>query len=112
MTMPDSSRDWPTFLANNARTGGQNPRQLRSPEKSVWQFRTGSAVRSAPVLDGGALYVASVNGILQVIDVATGMPKWKFQAPGQIHSTPSLYRNMVLFGCDDGRVYALDRHSG
>jgi outer membrane protein assembly factor BamB len=80
MTTPDSSRDWPTLLANNARTGGQSPRQLRSPEKAAWQFRTGSAVRSAPVLDDGALYVASVNGTLHVLDVATGMPKWKLQA--------------------------------
>ena len=105
-------RDWPTLLVDNARTGGQGQHPPHSPEKAVWKFRTGSAVRSAPVLDDGILYVASVNGVLHAIDVAAGTSKWKFEAAGQVHSTPSLFGNVILFGCDDGKVYALDRHSG
>src|SRR5215813_3287521 len=100
-------RDWPTLLANNARTGGQSPRPFRSPDKAAWQIRTGGAVRSAPILDEGTLYVASVNGEMHALDVATGTSKWKFQAAGQLHSTPSLYGNKVLFGCDDGKTYAI-----
>ena len=61
---PTSRRDWPTLLGNNARTGGQVQRQVHAPDRAVWQFRTGGAVRSAPVFDSGVLYVASVNGVL------------------------------------------------
>src|ERR1035438_7105094 len=104
--------DWPTLLKDNARTGGQGQHPARSPERSVWQFRTGSSVRSAPILEDGILYVTSVNGVLHAIDVVTGTSKWKFQAAGQVHSTPSLSANRILFGCDDGKVYALDRHAG
>src|SRR6266581_3731031 len=107
-----ASRDWPTLLKDNARTGGQGQHPARSPERAVWQFRAGSSVRSAPILDGGTLYVASVSGVLHAIDAVTVRSKWKFQAPGQIHSTPSLSENRILFGCDDGNVYALDRHAG
>ena len=107
-----ASDDWPTLLKNNARTGGQALSKPGSPERGLWTFRTGSSVRSAPILDDGILYVASVNGILHAIDAATGSLKWKFQAGGQVHSTPSLYAERILFGCDDGKVYAVDRHSG
>ena len=54
----------------------------------------------------------SVNGTLHAIDALTGTAKWKFDAVGQIHSTPSLYADFVFFGCDDGKLYAVDRHSG
>src|ERR1022692_865631 len=60
--------DWPTLLKDNARTGGQGQHPARSPERSVWQFRTGSSVRSAPILEDGILYVTSVNGVLHAID--------------------------------------------
>ena len=66
---PKAPGDWPTLLKDNARTGGQGQHQAQSPERAVWQFRTGSSVRSAPVLEDGILYVASVNGVLHAIDV-------------------------------------------
>src|SRR5437773_11944779 len=98
----DAQGDWPTLLKDNSRTGGQGQRPLHAPEKPVWQLRTGGSVRSAPILCEGILYVTSINGFLHAIDVATGTSKWKFQAPEQIHSTPSLSGPRVLFGCDDG----------
>src|SRR5256714_15285342 len=87
---PKAPGDWPTLLKDNARTGGQGKHPARSPEGAVWQFRTGSSVRSAPLLADGILYVASVSGVLHAIDVLTGRSIWNFQAAGQIHSTPSL----------------------
>jgi glucose dehydrogenase len=109
---PNAPREWPTLLGDNARTGGQGQIKLHFPEKAAWQYRAGSAVRSAPVLREGILYVASVSGVLHAIDVGTGISKWKFESAGQVYATPSLFGNMVLFGCDDGKIYALDRHSG
>src|SRR5690349_1642607 len=110
-TTPESPRDWPTLLGDNARTGCQGQIKLRFPEKAAWQYRAGSAVRSAPVLQDGVLHVASLSRELHAIDVATGTSRWKFQSPGQLHATPSLYGDLILFGCDDGKLYALDRHS-
>ena len=109
---PNPPGDWPTLLCDNARTGGQGQHSGRAPEKAIWQLRIGSAVRSAPILDQGTLYLTSVNGVLHAIDADKGISKWKFQAGGQIHSTPSLSEKKILFGCDDGKVYAVDRHAG
>src|SRR4051812_7518631 len=108
----NAAGDWPTLLKDNARTGGQGQHQTRSPEGAVWQFRTGSSVRSAPLLEDYILYVAAVGGVLHAIDAVTGKSKWKFQAASQIHSTPSLSEGRILFGCDDGKVYAVDRRTG
>src|SRR5437867_9801858 len=104
--------DWITLLNDKARTGGQGTRPARAPSKTRWQFRTGSSIRSAPILRDGILYVTSIAGSLHAIDVASGRAKWKFPVVEQVHSTPSLCGNKVLFGCDDGKVYAVDCVSG
>jgi len=108
----ESQGDWPTLLGDSARTGRQEQVRLHSPERAVWQYRAGGAVRSAPVLRDGILYVTSLPGVLHAINAATGTSKWKFEAAGPVHSTPSLWENLVIFGCDDGKVYAVDRESG
>jgi len=99
-----AEKDWITLLSDNGRTGGQGARPFEAPSRARWQLRLGSSVRSAPVLYQGTLYVNSLAGYLHAVNVDTGRPKWKFQAEGQIHSTPSLYKNKVLFGSGSGRV--------
>ncbi len=83
-----ASGDWPTLLKDNARTGGQGQHPARSPERAVWQFRAGSSVRSAPILAGGMLYVASVNGVVHAIDVASGTIKMEISGgeAGSFHA--------------------------
>jgi outer membrane protein assembly factor BamB len=42
-------------------------------------------------------------------DISNGLyGNWYYQAQGAIYSTPAVSGSMVYFGCDDGRVYALD----
>ena len=107
-----AENDWPTLLYDNSRTGGQGIRAARAPDHVRWHIRMGSSVRSAPVLRAGVLYVTSMAGNLHAIDVEKGRQKWQFQAADHIHSTPSLSGNKVLFGCDSGKVYAVDCDSG
>jgi hypothetical protein len=83
--------DWVTLLNDNSRTGGQGIRPAHAPFKTRWQFRTGSSIRSAPILRDGILYVTCIAGSLQAIDVASGRAKWKFPVAQQVHSTPSFY---------------------
>ena len=109
-TIPEN--DWPGLLCDNARTGGQGIRPVQAPERVRWQIRTTGAVRSAPVLRAGVLYVTSMAGNLHAIDVEKGRQIWGFQASQPIHSTPSLSGNKALFGCDSGTVYAIACDSG
>src|SRR5256712_3407379 len=105
---PIAETDWVTLLNDNSRTGGLGTRPAHAPSKTRWQFRTGSSIRSAPILRDGILYVTSIAGSLHAIDVASGRAKWKFPVAEQVHSTPSFCGNKGLFGCHDGKVYAVD----
>lgn len=87
-TSSKDGTDWPTLLKNNSRTGGQGTAAIRAPDHARWQIRLGSSIRSAPVLSDDVLYVTAVEGTLHAIDTQSGRSKWKFQAAGQLHSTP------------------------
>jgi outer membrane protein assembly factor BamB len=69
-------------------------------------------VRSALILESGILYVTLRRWNRACHRRGNGAGKWQFQAGGQIHSTPSLSGDSILFGCDDGKVYAVNRNSG
>ena len=92
-----AGNEWITLLCDNGRTGGQRARPFDSPSRARWQLRLGSSVRSAPVLYQATLYVSSLAGHLHAVNVETGRLKWKFEATGQIHSTPSLYKKQGAF---------------
>ena len=108
----DATGDWPTLLHDNMRSGGMGLQNPHAPNRPRWQFRAGRSIRAAPVLRDKVLYVISVDGTLYAIDVVTGRSKFTFQAPKHVHSTPSLWASLIFFGCDDGRVFALNCNSG
>src|SRR5271170_3186758 len=88
---PAAESDWVALLHDSARSGGQKSQAVpAAPVRARWQTRTGGPVRSSPILRDGILYVAAIPGIVHAFNVETGRAKWTFQAPGQIHSTPSL----------------------
>src|SRR5262252_6107801 len=112
---PDAApadKDWPALLRDNARLGGQRPQAWKRPAGARWQTKVEGRVRGAPVLSGKRLYVASVSGFLHAIGTDTGRLEWRFKAPAAIYSTPSLSDGRVLFGCSDGKVYAVDSTAG
>src|SRR2546425_11037667 len=98
--------DWVTLLNDNARTGGQGIRPVHAPSKTRWQFRTGSSIRSAPILRDGILYVTCIADSLHAIDVTRGKAKWKFPVAQEVPSTPSFLRNKGFFGSDRGKGYS------
>src|SRR5437867_12106494 len=92
--------DWVTLLNDNARTGGQGIRPTHAPSKTRWQFRTGSSIRSAPILRNGILYVTCIAGSMHAIDVTSGSAKWNFLVAQQVHYIISFIVDNVQFGCD------------
>ena len=53
-----------------------------------------------------------MTGISTRSRAAPARERWKFQAGAPLHSTPSMSGDLILFGCDDGALYALDHTSG
>jgi hypothetical protein len=56
--------------------------------------------------------VTTTDNYLFGCDILTGQyGVWYYQAGGPIYSSPAVSGNMIYFGCDDGKVYALDTSS-
>ncbi len=98
--------------ANLHRTGAfrsDPPAELRGVK---WRFNTGGAVRSSPVVVGGAVYVGSADGHVYALDAATGKPRWRYRTGGPVHSSAAVADGVVYIGSDDRHLYALDAATG
>lgn len=81
-----------------------------------WISRLGQC-ESSLLLDGRNLYVTSLNGALYCLNSVNGDERWKFETGENddrkpVRSSPALVGDVVVFGCDDGIVYAVDRTKG
>lgn len=78
------------------------------------------AMRAAPAVSGGTIYLVSDDGHLYALDLSR-QKKWQYpeegEAPlGPIRATPAitvvtdgdLQRTLIYFGSDDGNLYALE----
>ena len=54
----------------------------------------------------GRLHVASRDGHLYLLRLADGTEAWSADIGSAISSSPAVADGMVVFGADDGRVYA------
>ena len=95
-------------------------RALRGDGNFRWAFSTAGAVTTAVVIDApsanaqeSAIYVADRTGRVFKVD-NNGQPDKAFAAAtvGPISSSPALVGNHLIFGSDDGNVYASDKHTG
>ena len=132
--------DWPTFRRDTGRSGfvdtQLNPAMFQqswvwksqlSPEPA-WdgpaRWDAFAAIRDLPAMrnydscfhpvsDGESVFFGSSSqDTLFALDIANGKEKWKFVASGPIRLAPTIVKEKVLFGCDDGFVYCVNKNSG
>ncbi|HUT89160.1 MAG TPA: PQQ-binding-like beta-propeller repeat protein [Thermoguttaceae bacterium] len=103
--------DWPTFRHDPARHGSTSA-AVPAKVATSWRADLGGKL-TAPVMAGGRVYVASCDAhAVHALDAKTGKPVWKYTAGGRVDSPPTIYRDRVLFGSADGRVYCLRARDG
>ena len=100
------------FRGNAQRSGVYGDTGLPQFNKVRWQFHTGAAVFSSPVVSGGTLYVGSDDHFLYALDRNDGTLKWKFKTGARITSTPAVSAGAVYFLSYDDNFYALDAGTG
>ncbi len=81
-----------------------------------WTTKVGSS-ESSPLVFDKYLYVTSLNGRLYCLNISDGKEVWNFKTGSDdsrqpIRSSPATDGTTIVFGCDDGCVYAVDRTSG
>ena len=58
--------------------------------KVKWSFSTAEAIVSSPAVADGVVYIGSSDNFLYAIDAATGKQRWKFDAHGNVASSPAM----------------------
>lgn len=131
------SADWPTYRRDNARTGF-TPESLAEQLVLQWVYipahrpqpawsgpaerpREGFRQRHRVIFDD-AFQVAAVDGLvyfgsssdhkLYALDADTGEQRWSFFTGGPIRLAPTVWKDRIFIGSDDGFVYCLNASNG
>src|SRR6478735_4452008 len=65
---------------------------------------------SSPIGSGNYLYFGAGDNNLYCYDVVNDILVWKFPTGGPVRSSPTIADTNVIFGCDDGKVYAISKN--
>ena len=79
--------------------------------KELWVADTGAEILAEPLVDGGKVYSANGLGVVSAYTTA-GKKVWSFTAGDAVYSSPVMADGKVIFGCNDGWLYALDAVTG
>ncbi|MBM3498519.1 MAG: hypothetical protein FJX74_07585 [Armatimonadetes bacterium] len=81
----------------------------------AWRCKLGGWVHSSPALDETHVFVGTVDirrdevPTFSWVDRESGQIRGQFQMPDAVYSSPTIWGDVVVVGCRDGRVYAFDR---
>ena len=122
---PLTAADWPTWRHDAGRSGSTSEklpktlhlawsRQLAKPQPA-WPEdpRIGFDLVPEPVVVGRTLFLASTRtDSVTAYDTRTGQKKWRVFADGPVRFAPLVADGKVVFGSDDGCVYAVEAATG
>jgi len=132
-----SQADWPTYRHDNARSGFTSE-SLMAPLRLGWVYtsahpphpawsgpaeraREGYLQRHRVIFDdafqvaagGNVVYFGSSSDHkIHALDAATGREKWSFYTGGPVRLSPTLAKDRLFVGSDDGFVYCLKAKDG
>jgi len=109
-----SSKSTPT-LADGKLFLGDNAGKLwaisQQTGEVLWSVETGAEIMAQPLVTDSLVITANGNGLVSAYDVK-GAPKWQFTAGDSVYSSPVFCDGKVIFGCNDGKLHALDASTG
>jgi len=122
---PLTAADWPTWRHDPGRSGTTTEtlpkalklawsRQLAEPQPA-WPEdpRIGFDFVPEPVVVGRTLFLSSTRtDSVTAYDTRTGQKKWRVFADGPVRFAPVVADGKVVFGSDDGCVYAVEAATG
>jgi len=104
--------NWTQFRGNARLTGIAAVAPPATPALR-WTYEAGEAIDASPAIADGSVYVATSNGDLVAIDLASGKLRWKYATGGLIgESSPAVGGGQVFFGDLNGTVHAVSAADG
>lgn len=102
-------------------TGGRSWCYTRAGEE-VWQHQARAPILVRPTLDGGQVFLTTVEDEAFALDSLTGKALWRYRHPKdltreaelKLYGAPAalVEARQVLFGFSDGALAAIDRDNG
>lgn len=85
----------------------------RETGKSLWTFKTASALATPPVFDGPErLFLGTTDRRIVALRAKDGSARWRWKVGADIRGTGILFGNRVVFASFDAVLWALDRGNG
>jgi outer membrane protein assembly factor BamB len=135
-----TAEDWPAFRHDDSRSGATREELPAVSLRLKWSVKSPLPPRPAwygpakwdayakmpklrpmrnydtvfhPVVSGNSIYYASSSDdSIHCLSLNDGSTKWTFTTEAPIHIAPSVYRDKVYFGSDDGFAYCLNAETG
>ncbi|MGP6159849.1 MAG: PQQ-binding-like beta-propeller repeat protein [Vulcanimicrobiaceae bacterium] len=111
--------DWTMFAHDALRTGYQPQATGLSSATAGslslrWTYHMNGGIKASPLVAGGVVFVAGLNGTVAALDARTGSPLWQTSAGGPVAMTPTLADGLLFVGVHTmpGAFLALDASSG
>ena len=103
-----ASADGRVFFGYHEESGGVLCLNL-STGVEIWNRDASPGnVNSAPLVHRGVVYAGLTDNYTRAFNATTGLPMWGYRTNGPIYSSPTADEDMIYFGSDDGRLYALN----
>jgi len=104
--------DWPTYRADAARSG-RSRAAVAEKAAVAWRHEPRAPVEpTAPVMAGGLVFVAGLDGVVRALDADSGRPRWTAYTGGAVRYPPTVAGGRALVGSGDGWVYAFEAATG
>ena len=108
----EAEKSWTLFRGDPLATGVA---RSTLPEKLqlLWTFSVkNGGFDSSAAIDGGKVFIGSVNGKLYGIDLITGKQVWEFGTQLGFTASPAIRHGLVYIGDSDGRFHCVDAGTG
>ena len=74
--------------------------------------KTNDELKMSPVVDGGVVYTASVDGVVQATDKVNGSVLWSKKLPEHLMSGPTVAQGYVVVASNSSSVIVLNQANG
>jgi glucose dehydrogenase len=108
-----STLDWWPMFQHDLSHSGYSTSKAPLTNQTLWNFTTGGAVESSPVVVDGIVYVGSDDGNVYALNAYSGALVWSYNTWGPVQSSPTVLDGVVYVGgFHSHAVFALNASSG
>ena len=107
---PVYAADWSMFKNDISRSGYTGD-TVSPPLTLKWTKDLGFETDSSPVIVNNVLYIGTTFGI-HALDILSGNELWRYHTNGFVKSVPAVANDVVYFGANDRKFYALNAKDG